>query len=415
MPLKTHRPLSLALLVSFAAACAPGAARELPAQVQAAIVGPVEVAGQTAQAPAPPLVSPPVPVGGPVNVAPSAPLAATAPNQWAQSLRPTTLRSAPLVEAPALQELPAASYVKLIESRPGWVRAVYGGVSLDLPPAEAWLPVTDLGPLSNPPLWARTYVRTSLQPGSDGRFTPQVLPLWSLLEVLSEDREGRLQVRYPGDGQSAPGAGWVEAGALVPVQTPEMEQLPWAYPRSTTATVRIPVPYRSQLDDTPWADANCGPAAVGMGLAALGIDVSSTELREGVMDAQEIWGDDAGTFIWALAATVEAYGLRALDLYQNDVQKRWSAQDVRRHVEAGRPALLQVRYRALPGREEKLYWGDHYIVVTGLVDDWFLYNDPIDNDGPGYDRYMTAGELGMAMNAADRRYSYAGFAFAPRG
>lgn len=148
-----------------------------------------------------------------------------------------------------------------------------------------------------------------------------------------------------------------------------------------------------------------------MALASRGIHATSQEVRNVVLDAQEIWDDDAGTYIWALAMAAEVYGLRPLDLYEHGVQKRWTVADVRRHVEAGRPVLLQVRYRALPGREQKNYFGDHYVVVTGLVENGFLYHDPIDSDGPGYDRFMTAAQLGAAMNAADRRFSFAGFAF----
>jgi hypothetical protein len=185
-------------------------------------------------------------------------------------------------------------------------------------------------------------------------------------------------------------------------------------PSIPPGAIRIALPYYSQLDDTPWADANCGPTALSMGLGAFGIDTNQTDLRDAVLDAQQIWGDDAGTFIWALAAVADAHGVRALDLNQNGRQKRWSVADVRAHVEAGHPVLLQVRYRALPGREEKLYWGDHYIIVSGLTDDGVLYSDPIDNDGPGYDRLMSNSQLATAMNAADRRYVFAGFAFAPR-
>ena len=39
--------------------------------------------------------------------------------------------------------------------------------------------------------------------------------------------------------------------------------------------------------------------------------------------------------------------------------------------------IVQVVYRGLPGREDSGYWGDHYIVITGLMGDQFLYNDPI--------------------------------------
>jgi len=46
------------------------------------------------------------------------------------------------------------------------------------------------------------------------------------------------------------------------------------------------VPYRSQLDGTPWAGANCGPTSLSMGLGAFGINVSPTEARRQVLNAQ---------------------------------------------------------------------------------------------------------------------------------
>ena len=53
------------------------------------------------------------------------------------------------------------------------------------------------------------------------------------------------------------------------------------------------------------------------------------------------------------------------------------------------------------------YFGDHYILVTGIVSDGFLYNDPIDVDGrPGWDRPISGTTLRLAMNASDQRYAF---------
>jgi hypothetical protein len=152
-----------------------------------------------------------------------------------------------------------------------------------------------------------------------------------------------------------------------------------------------------------------------MGLEAFGIDASSEQLRRQVLDAQQAWGDDAGSHIWALAAVVEARDLRAIDLYQGGKFKRWALTEVEAHVRAGHPVVLQVSYRALPERQDSPYFGDHYIVITGLTERGFLYNDAIDSDGPGFDRWMTATQLQRAMYTNDRRYTYAGFAVAGAG
>ena len=51
--------------------------------------------------------------------------------------------------------------------------------------------------------------------------------------------------------------------------------------------------------------------------------------------------------------------------------------EIRDHVTWARPpVIVQVRYRSLPGRGGAYYFGDHYILVTGVVGDGFLYNDP---------------------------------------
>jgi hypothetical protein len=71
--------------------------------------------------------------------------------------------------------------------------------------------------------------------------------------------------------------------------------------------------------------------------------------------------------------------------------------------------VVQVRYRSLPGRGGAYYYGDHYLLVTGVVADGFLYNDPIDIDGIGWDRVISAERLRTAMNASDARYAYTAF------
>ena len=39
----------------------------------------------------------------------------------------------------------------------------------------------------------------------------------------------------------------------------------------------------------------------------------------------------------------------------------------------------------------------------------FLYNDPIDHDGPGWDRVISGERLATAMNTSDQRYARAAF------
>jgi LysM repeat protein len=170
------------------------------------------------------------------------------------------------------------------------------------------------------------------------------------------------------------------------------------------------VPYRSQLDGTPWAGANCGPVSLAMGLGAFGINVSSTELRRQVLNAQGMWGNNIGTLMNALARVAQSYGVRPVGLSSGNGIARWSLDDLRDQLRAGHPVIVQVRFRALPGRARVAYYGDHYIILTGLSGENFLYNDPLPSDGPGANRIMTPGQLHTAMNASDRRFAYAAFA-----
>jgi LysM repeat protein len=240
------------------------------------------------------------------------------------------------------------------------------------------------------------------------------LPAGVRLERLEGFKGGRIQVRDPGDGVTRQAmTGWVNAMDLAPGKAPATGQLPVSYPAATAMDIaHVFAPYRSQLDGGPWAEANCGPTAVSMGLAAFGIDVIPGKLRPQVLNAQRMWGNNTGTLITALAEVVQSYGIHALDLYSADGGLyRWSLDDIRTHVRQGHPVVVQVRYRSLPGRGGVAYYGDHYILVTGaLPDGSFLYNDPINHDGVGWDRVMSADRLKTAMNASASRYAYTAFA-----
>jgi hypothetical protein len=127
---------------------------------------------------------------------------------------------------------------------------------------------------------------------------------------------------------------------------------------------------------------------------------------------------DAGSFIWALADVAREHGLQARGLYESDGTSlhRWSIEELRAAVNLGQPVIAQVYYRALPGREDSGYYGDHYIILTGLLGDSFLYNDPIGgaeaHEAPGYDRMMNPTQLRKAMRASDTGYEYTAFGLA---
>jgi LysM repeat protein len=255
-----------------------------------------------------------------------------------------------------------------------------------------------------------TNLYKAAEPGSSNLHQ---LPGGARLERLSGFSRGRIQVRDPGDGRMRQAmTGWVDAFDLEVGRAPATRQLPQAYPADTAMDIfHVFAPYRSQLDGSPYQEANCGPTAVGMALDAFGVSVPPRQVRAEALDAQHMYGNGIGTLITALARVVEENGLSAIDLREPTGElRRWSLDDIRAQVQQGHPVIVQVRYRSLPGRGGAYYFGDHYILVTGVVGDGFLYNDPIDVDGIGWDRIVSGGTLRIAMNASDQRYAYSAVA-----
>ncbi len=145
--------------------------------------------------------------------------------------------------------------------------------------------------------------------------------------------------------------------------------------RARNATFLLRVPYRSQLDGTPYERANCGPATLAMVLEAYGINVATHDLRLIVNMLQGSYNFDDGTGWEALEAIADDYGLTPLDLRGNTYYRKWTVEDVRRHLLAGHPVMILTNYRLLPGNGGSTFAGDHYIVITGMDGDRFIYND----------------------------------------
>jgi hypothetical protein len=228
----------------------------------------------------------------------------------------------------------------------------------------------------------------------------------------------RVHVQLPGNGRDVPPSeGWVDGDSIARAAAPSFTQLPRAFPDDLKADVRINVPYRTQLDGSDYASANCGPTVLGMALESFGVNEPPPDLRGEVLDSENFDPNDtdAGSYIWALAEVAQWDGLQAHGLYDDDgALHHWTMEDVRASVRRGQPVIVQVVYRGLPGREDSQYYEDHYIIITGLLGDGFLYNDPIGgaaaHEAPGYDRFMSAAELQRAMRASDRLYAFSGFA-----
>jgi hypothetical protein len=342
--------------------------------------------------------------------------------RWLKNHAETALRSGPNELSQTFTLLPQWSTLRVLESQTDWLLVQYGGDGATRQAGPGWVKASDVGAVDPPTVWLRTSRTTSLWGSADpaaGRALE--LPGSALMEVIGPEvvRGARVHVRLPGDGRQVPPAqGWIDGDALARTRNPTFSQVPRAYPAILAADVRLRVPYRTQLDGSEYESANCGPTTLGMALEMFGVNVAQPLLRNEVLLSEDFNPDDvdAGSFIWALARVAQSRGVRTYGLYEGDGETlhRWSIDEVRANVRVGRPVIAQVVYRGLPGREDSGYDGDHYVVVTGLMGDDFIYNDPIGGaqakESPGWDRLMTSEELRGAMRASDRPYAYTAFA-----
>lgn len=226
------------------------------------------------------------------------------------------------------------------------------------------------------------------------------VPRLSRLETIGPARDGRIPVRLEIPDGVNPAVAWVDAAALAATSQLGLAS-PWARPFAYgLQTVGLTVPYRTQLDGSAAAGANCGPASLGMIFDSFGIAVPTATLRERAHRFQGTSGPDTGFLLEVLQKVVESQGLEGQDLMDKGRYRRWTLDDVRRHLRAGHPVIPQLRYRLMPGREWAGVNYDHYLVLTGVDGDDFLFNDPIPWSGKGEGR-ITAAQLLRAWANSD--------------
>jgi len=170
------------------------------------------------------------------------------------------------------------------------------------------------------------------------------------------------------------------------------------------------VPSRSQYDGTPYAAANCGPSALGMVLEAYGLYVPTSDIRAYANYLQGTYGYDDGIALDYLAEYARLAGLQAVGLYANGGYRRWTVDDVRDQVLAGHPVIVLTQYRLLPGNGG--YGGNvnHYVVISGLLDDDFLYNDSAFGGDGARGLVISAAQLEAAWAHADIPHHAVAFA-----
>jgi Peptidase_C39 like family len=182
----------------------------------------------------------------------------------------------------------------------------------------------------------------------------------------------------------------------------------------------LDLPYRNQLDGSPYALANCGPTSLSMALAYYGIDASTWDLRVRAMQAQHSWWGDPGgysdrygVFVYNLATVAESYGVHADLLWARDADRtdhflRWQPSQLRREIQANHPVIVEVSYRALPAHAGSAAIADHYIVIHGTIGSDFVYSDPLGIGDSGPDEQISEADLMRAMEVSEA--PMAGFA-----
>lgn len=159
------------------------------------------------------------------------------------------------------------------------------------------------------------------------------------------------------------------------------------------------VPFRSQMDGGDFQYVNCGPASLTMVLAGFGLDVGPSQVRDYLNNLIDNFNTDLGTSLDALSRIATEAGLTPMDLYSDKGGYRnWSTDAVRWHVQQGHPVITLVKYRNLPGHTSSLSEFDHYIVITGLTPNGFIYNDGAFATTLGYGLEISDVELEYAWN-----------------
>lgn len=183
----------------------------------------------------------------------------------------------------------------------------------------------------------------------------------------------------------------------------------WTIPDATLSVLRSrgesgmlwQVPFRSQLDGSFYQHANCGPASLAMVLESFGVSLPTGILRQTANRLQGSYGYLDGIGIDYLVNMAEDAGLEPEHLYDGSWYRRWYPELVRWHVRQGHPVLTLVKYRSLPGNDDSQSTSDHYVVITGLIGDSFVYNDPAFLGTGGYARIISEQGLTFAWDRSD--------------
>jgi Peptidase_C39 like family/Carboxypeptidase regulatory-like domain len=164
---------------------------------------------------------------------------------------------------------------------------------------------------------------------------------------------------------------------------------------ATDSSLVLGVPFRTQIDGTTYSLVNCGPASLAMVLTAFGVDVDPASVRDYLNFLIGNYDPVAGTSLYVLSRIAREAGLNAFGMSGGNLQG-WSVEAVREQVRAGHPVITLTKYRRLPGHFGSVTEFDHYIVITGLAGEDFVYNDAAYATEYGYNLLITPQQLERA-------------------
>ena len=166
----------------------------------------------------------------------------------------------------------------------------------------------------------------------------------------------------------------------------------------TDRALWLGVPFLTQIDGTLYSEVNCGPASIAMVLGAFGVKATPSYLRDYVNYLSGTYSPDEGTSLYHLARLAREVGLEVRNLHGQGGYFRWNVETLRQEILAGRPVVTLVKYRALPGHGGTEVDWDHYIVITGLSGDDFIYNDAAFATERGYGLLISPADLEQAWD-----------------
>lgn len=173
------------------------------------------------------------------------------------------------------------------------------------------------------------------------------------------------------------------------------------------------VPYHTQFDGSPSANANCGPASLAMVLEAYDHPESISRLRELANQIQGSAGYADGVSLETLQAIALDHGLQTDGLVGADGQgyAKWTVELVAQQVQRGWPVVTLVHYKSLPGNAGVSSLSDHYVVIIGLGPTGFFVHDPAFSGSEGRFRQLSSDQLRRAW--ADTSVPNQAIAFGP--